>query len=289
MKNKILILVALLSLSACKTLEYNSRVKAAHQERINLFSELSSAEISSRQAINLQQFDGDFSSQNSVISIIKQAIVNSVNSSSKYIPVDLRYYDGLNLGDTMFSAVADSDLTALEKFSKFAQQYFILINFSDSKVTFVDGSESGYSFDTFSINGNLQGKEIVFNVSNSNSVACNAKFTAKTPVFSFIADSIKTFPCDLREAASSGQRVEFNKATKGASIYGRWKMKLFSMNNAVIAYDDTSPKLTHGSIEYVMNQNVQQLSMVEFENMDLVRVEYYDRNGTKFKHATRDD
>ncbi|MFT4718634.1 MAG: hypothetical protein ACI9IL_000971 [Rickettsiales bacterium] len=289
---KIIIILSLILLSSCVLTQqapqdrYNNKVNDLYQERVGLFPSLSQKNINYRQHKILPTFDNDWNSQNSIAPIIKKAIEDAIEHDKIFIEVDLRYYKYVGLGNIMFSTIEDKNLEKFINISKFDQQFFILFNFSKDRVTVVSGEETGYDFDIFHIDGNLQGKEVIFNVSNSNSVQCNIKFTSEKPVFSFLADYVALAPCDIREISNILQNFIYNVATLD-SIYGDWRMKLFSMKGANYANNGATPKFTNGLIENVMNDDVENLNMGVFKDMDITR--YYDNQGKKFKYTRRSD
>lgn len=289
-KNIIIILLLLL-FSSCISIKktgeklYASKIEDIYNERTNLFPKLSQKEIKNRQNRALPTFDNDWNSKNSVAAIIKSSIIDSINYNKKFIEIDLRYYQLVGLGNIMFSAIKDKDLNNFLYFSKFDQQFFILFNFSKDQITIVNGQETSYDFDILYIKGNLKDKEIIFNVSNSQSVQCNIKFTPQKPIFSFLADNIKTAPCDIREISNSLQNFLYN-VTALDYISGNWNMKLFSMNGSNYAHNGGTPKFTHGLIENIMNNNVANLNMGSFKYMKIGR---YNNKGLKFRYKNRSD
>jgi hypothetical protein len=291
MKNVIIILLLLL-FSSCATIKktsekvYNSKIKDIYQERVILFPKLSQKEIEKRKNKSLPTFDNDWNSKNSVASIIKSSIIDSINHNNKFIEIDLRYYKSVGLGNIMFSRIEDEDLSNFLYFSKFDQQFFILFNFSNDQITIVNGKETPYDFDILYIKGDAKDKEIIFNVSNSESVQCNIKFTPRRPNFSFLADNIKMAPCDIREISNSLQNFLYN-ITSLDYISGDWNMKLFSMNGSNYAHNGGTPKFTHGLIENIMNENVANLNMGSFKYMKIG--DYYNDKGLKFRYKNRSD
>jgi hypothetical protein len=290
MKNVIIIL--LLSFSSCVTIKntsektYNAKIKDIYQERVILFPKLSQKEIEKRKNESLPTFNNNWNSKNSVASIIKSSIIDSINRNNKFIAIDLRYYKSVGLGNIMFSTIKDKDLNDFLYFSKFDQQFFILFNFSKDQITIVNGKETPYDFDILYIKGNVKDKEIIFNVSNSKSVQCNIKFTPQKPIFSFLADNIKMAPCDIREISNSLQNFFYNIKSLDY-IGGDWNMKLFSINGSNYAHNGGTPKFTHGLIENIMNENVANINMGSFKYMKIGN--YYNNKGLKFRYKNRSD
>ncbi|MDA7705085.1 hypothetical protein N8772_01220 [Rickettsiales bacterium] len=293
MVNNFIILSLLLFLfSSCVSIKktgeqsYKKEIKDIYQKRVNLFPKLSQKEIKKRQNKSLPTFDNNWHDKNSAAAIIKSSIIDSINNNKKFIEIDLRYYRSVGLGNIMFSAIADEDLSNFLYFSKFDQQFFILFNFSQDRVTIINGQKTPYDFDILYIKGNIKDKEIIFNVSNSKSVQCNIKFTPQQPIFSFLADNIKTAPCDIREISNSLQNFLYNITTLDY-IGTDWNMKLFSINGSNYAHNGGTPKFTHGLIENVMNDNIVNLDMGSFKYMKIGR--YHNNESPKFKYKERSD
>ena len=261
-------------------------IEEIYQERIGSFPQLSQKEILRRKNQSLPTFNNDWSDQNSVASIIRSSIIDSISRDKKFIEIDLRHYKSAALGNIMFSTIEDDDLDQFLYFSKFDQQFFILFNFSDDLVTIVNGDETSYDFENVYIAGDVKDKELIFNVSDTEYVQCNIKFTPHKPVFSFIANNIKKAPCDIREISNSLQNFLYNISTFDY-VGGDWRMKLLSINESRYSFDGGAPKLTFGSIENVMNRNVKELKMGVFKNMNVMR--YYDNDGKKFRYKERSD
>lgn len=283
------IFLLLFSISSCSSFKKISKdqskdkIENVYLERINPFLQLSENEIKRRKNMSLVTFNNNWD-DNSVASIIRSSIIDSITKNKQFIEIDLRYYKSVSLGNIMFSAIKDENLSEFLYFSKFDQQFFILFNFSDNRVTIANGKETGYDFETIFIEGNAKDKELIFNVSNTKTVQCNIKFTPDQPIFSFLANNIRSAPCDIREISNSLQNFIYN-VTAPDYVGGNWKMKLLSIKESDYSYDGGAPKFTFGLIENVMNKDVKELKMGVFKNMDIIR--YYDDNGKKFTYQKR--
>lgn len=297
-KSFIILLTSLFFLSSCAIFQdkkpvnatrYNPEILKILQKKKSYFPKLSKKEIKRRASIALPTFNGNWQDQKNVAVIVKNAIENSIKSKSDVIAIDLRYYKEIGLGNIIFSNIADKNLEDFKESSKFNQQFFILFNFSEEKISVSTGSKTPHQFTEFYIKGSIEKKEIIFNVSNAKLVKCNNKFTPKSPKISFIADNISKARCDIREPANFLQSTIYFLKTFNSDLFGRWQMNLISINNSNYAYDGGSPKFTGGVIKNTMNQDVKNLNMAVFKDMNEDGIKYYDNQGKKFKYATRFD
>jgi hypothetical protein len=242
---RIIITFLLITLSSCQhhlndKNDYNLDCPDLVNEvnsRKNLFKDLSLQEKKYRMQIRVPTVSKI--NQLSVFSKIVEAVNNS-KPNSKIIPVDLRFYKDVDLGNIIISNLDDNEINNFLKTSKYSQGYFALINFSNKKITIL--SPKVYKVFSRSVidRNDLFDSEIVINVSNSKSIFGNMKFSANKKI-SIIADNIELpYRLDLREASN----MQFN-------LNNKWIMNIYSFENSLL----DGGKITTGFFKYLNNKN----------------------------------
>ena len=243
---KLSLIVLLLAQSCSFVNSKNSKLKYDCNEiffevnqRHQLFNDLTSLEIKKRQKQSLPTTSKIY--EDSVFSKIIQA-VKVAPENAKLIPVDLRYYKKVDLGNIIVSNIKPSLLSTFLKTSKYSQGYFALINFNKQQVKYFP-VQVNKTFPVSQIDRNdLEGAELVFNVSNSQEISGNMKFSPNQQV-SIIADNIsKPYRLDLRESSN----MQFNLDKK-------WLMNFYSFENSKLI----GGKITTGYFKFVNNKNSQ--------------------------------
>jgi hypothetical protein len=232
--------------------------------RHNLFNKISEKEEKRRSNISLRT-----NSQITDISVLSQ-IVKSIESSrvnAKIIPVDLRSYKNVPLGNIIISNIKNkTNLKLFLKTSKYSQETFSLINFGRSEISIfwpIRSNKEKYVIKR----DDLQDVELLLNVSNSKNIVSNMKFT-KSQKISILANNIKNpFSLDLREASNH----QFNMGNK-------WIMNVYDVSNSAIK----GGKDTSGYYSYVNNKNTK----ISIHRFDKSKVEcYLDPFGSKFEDS----
>ena len=238
-----------------------NKTKTEIQARLKLFKGLSNQELKNRRNIKIPSVSS--LEDESVFSKIINAIKNSPKNSP-YIAVDLRGYKDVDLTNIMISNESDFTLTPYLYSSKYSQGFFSLININESSIT-IAPPEVFKAFKPQKIyRPDLTQSEIVINVSDSESVFGNMKFS-KDIKFSLIANNIKKpYRLDLREASN----MQFN-------LNRNWIMPVYSLENSSI---DNS-KITTAFIQFVNNKNSQILLKKFYKSTAKC---YVDDNKNKF-------
>lgn len=222
-----------------------NNTKQEIQARLNLFKGLSNQELKNRRNVKIPSISS--LDDESVFSKIVDAIKNSPKNS-KYIVVDLRGYKDVDLTNIMISNESDFTLTPYLYSSKYSQGYFSLININQSSITIAPPEILKIFKPQKIYRPDLAESEIVLNVSNSESVFGNMKFS-KNIKFSLIANNIKKpYRLDLREASN----MQFN-------LNRRWIMPVYSLENSIVE----NSKITTGFIQFINNKN-SQISLKKF-------------------------
>jgi len=258
-----------LAIQSCSFNQFNeslnktdcNNTKQEIQTRLNLFKPLSPKELKTRHNIKLHSISR--LEDESVFSKIINAIKNSPKNSP-YIVVDLRGYKDVDLTNIMISNESDFTLTPYLYSSKYSQGFFSLININESSITIAPPEV----FKTFKpqkiYRPDLVESEIIINVSNSESLFGNMKFS-KDIKFSLIANNVKKpYRLDLREASN----MQFN-------LNRKWIMPVYSLENSSI---DNS-KITTAFIQFINNKN-SQISLKKFYKS--VGKCYVDKDKNKF-------
>ncbi len=205
--------------------------------RLKLFKELSKKDLKLRRNIKLASVSS--LEDESVFSKIVNAIKNTPKDS-KYIVVDLRGYKDVDLTNIMISNESDFTLTPYLYSSKYSQGFFSLININDSSITIAPPEVLKIFKPQKIYRPDLIQSEIVLNVSNSETVFGNMKFS-KDIKFSLIADNIKNpYRLDLREASN----MQFN-------LNRKWIMPVYSLENSSIEHS----KITTAFVQFINNKN----------------------------------
>ena len=245
-----------------KTTDCNSS-KQEIDSRLKLFKELSKKELKIRHNIKLPSVSS--LEDESVFSKIINAIKNTPKDS-KYIVVDLRGYKDVDLTNIMISNESDFTLTPYLYSSKYSQGFFSLININDSSITIAPPEVFKIFKPQKIYRPDLIQSEIVLNVSNSETIFGNMKFS-KDIKFSLIADNIKkTFRLDLREASN----MQFN-------LNRKWIMPVYSLENSSIEHS----KITTAFVQFVNNKN-SKISLKKFyKSLDKC---YLEDSANKFRN-----
>ena len=242
----------------------NTDCKNTKQEietRLKLFKKLSNQELKNRRNIRLASVSS--LEDESVYSKINNAIRNSPQRSP-YIAVDLRGYKDVDLTNIMISNESDFTLTPYLYSSKYSQGFFSLININESSITMAPPEVFKVFKPQKIYRPDLAESEIVLNVSDSESVFGNMKFS-KDIKFSLIANNIKKpYRLDLREASN----MQFN-------LNRQWIMPVYSLENSII---DNS-KITTAFIQFINNKNSQILLKKFYKSTAQC---YIDDNKNKF-------
>jgi len=185
----------------------------------------------------------------SVVSKIADAIKNAPKDS-KYIAVDLRSYQDVDLTNIIIAKESDFTLTPYLYTSKYSQGYFSLININENSIT-ITPPEALKTFKPYKIyRPDLKDSEIIINVSDSETIFGNLKFASETKI-SIIAENIKNpFRLDLREASEMQSNLK-----------KRWTMPLYDIKNSTIV----NSKITTGRINVINNDNAN-ISVKKFKN-----------------------
>ena len=233
------------------------------ESRLKLFKELSKKEIKLRHNIKLPSVSS--LEDESVFSKIINAIKNAPKDS-KYIAVDLRGYKDVDLTNIMISNESDFTLTPYLYSSKYSQGFFSLININDSSITIAPPEVFKVFKPQKIYRPDLIQSEIVLNVSNSETIFGNMKFS-KDIKFSLIADNIKKpYRLDLREASN----MQFN-------LNRKWIMPVYSLENSTIEQS----KFTTAFIQFINNKN-STISLKKFyKSIDKC---YLDEGANKFRN-----
>jgi hypothetical protein len=266
-KNKILGVLTVIFLSSCSifTIEKNNfdcqEIDHEIELKKSLFKKLSKKELNKRSKIEVPTVSS--LDKLSVFSEIVNAIKNA-KANQEFIAVDLRGYKKVDLGNIV---IANSSPTLLHQYlrtSKFSQGFFALININSKSID-IYPPEVNKIFKKEKIKrGDLEDLEIIINVSNSEYIDGNMKFSSGQK-FSLIADNIlKPYRLDLREASN----MQFN-------LNKKWIMNLYSIENNKLE----GGKITTGLFKYINNKN-SKILIHKFDNSFAYC--YKDINGQKF-------
>ncbi len=228
-----------------------SEINAELGSRYSLFSEVAGEEVKKRSEVNVETVSAleEFSVVSEIVKSIKSAEKNA-----KLIPVDLRHYKNVSLGNIIISNISsDRLLEFFLKTSKFSQGFFTIINFNKDAVTIVPPTAA----ESFVKNlkrekidrGDLSSAELVLNVSDSQHLGGNMKFPSNQKI-SIIADRI-TMPyrLDVREASN----MQFNRNQQ-------WVMSVYSIEeSSLIGGKDTT-----GLFKFVNNKNTKEIKLDKF-------------------------
>jgi hypothetical protein len=234
--------------------------------RYDLFPKLSVKEIARRQKITAHNL-GPLSDFNVVSQII--SAIDVVPKNTKLIPVDLRYYHDVHLGNIIISNMKDDwDLENFLSSAKFSQGFFTVINFGAKKITAIPPSHNPDQRNYFQkieiSRSDLVDAELVFNVSNAQDFHGNMKFTHKQHV-SIIADNVKKpYRLDVREASN----IQYYLGRK-------WIMSLYS----IVGSHLDGGKDTGGFFKLVNNRDVRAIRLDKFSGSEVAC--YVDEKGQK--------
>ncbi len=266
-KNKILIVSTLIFLSSCSifSIEKNNfdcqEVDREIELKRSLFKKLTNKELNQRSKIEVPTVSP--LNKLSVFSEIVKEVKNA-KKNQKFIAVDLRGYKKVDLGNIVISNSSPTLLYKHLKTSKFSQGFFALININSKSIN-IYPPEINKIFKKEKIKrGDLEDLEIIINVSNSEHIDGNMKFSLGQK-FSLIADNIsKPYRLDLREASN----MQFN-------LNRKWIMNLYSIENNKLE----GGKITTGLFKYINNKN-SKILIHKFDNSSAYC--YKDSNGQKF-------
>src|SRR3989338_1283723 len=229
--------------------------------RQDLFGKLARKEIARRKKIDLTTYSA--LNHPSVFSKIVEAVKNA-EKNARFIPVDLRYYEHVSLGNIKITNLSQSWLDAFLKTSKYSQTFFALINFNSEKITIAPPIFDKDFERQEILRDDLAASEIVLDVSHAKRLSGNMKFSSGQKV-SIIANQIKTpYRLDLREASN----MQFNLDRK-------WIMSVYSINGSSLS----GGKDTTGFFRFVNNKNAQ-IKLDKFNRSTVAC--YIDANGAKF-------
>ena len=307
----ILTIILIFSLPSCALIpktKIPTNCLAANEElatRYDLFSKISDDEIKKRQSINVPDV-APLDQFSVVYEIIKS--IKSAPQNSQLIPIDLRHYNSVGLGNVIISNVqSDAMFKRFLQESKFAQGFFAIININKKSITIAPpttqknlfnnipqslqfdkdllryaGSPQGEAAVTSPKNkkiysrsknlghikidrGDLNGVELVINVSDAGDVFGNMKFSGDQKV-SIIADRVKKpYRMDLREASN----MQFN-------LNQQWIMPVYSIEESALV----GGKDTTGLFKFVNNKNTREIKLDKFYKSSVEC--YSDVGGKKF-------
>ena len=205
--------------------------------RKNLFTKINQKEINRRQKINLPSIS-QLDEESSIAKIFNA--IKSAPKNAKFIPVDLRYYNDVDLTNIIFSNESDFTLKPYLFTSKYSQGFFSLVNFNEKFITILP-PEIKKIFSAQKIyRPDLIDSEIIINASNSKVIFGNLKF-ANNFKFSLIADHVKEpLKLDLREASN----MQFN-------LNRKWIMPVYSTENSHV----NNSKITTAYVIHINNKN----------------------------------
>lgn len=268
---KILLLLFPLILQSCNSVPkvpYDcGKIHEEIQTRYDLFPKLTEEEIKTRSQISVQTYSElhNLSVFSKIVKAIKEAPENT-----KLIPIDLRNYDTVNLGNIVVSNIkSDVSLNLFLNTSKYSQGFFALVNFGKNKITIFNQPYGEQLFDKeFIKRSDLQDVELVFNLQDSKKLIANMKFT-KDQKISILAKNIqKPFRLDLREASNN----QF-------SLGKKWIMSVYDVSNS----DVLGGKKTGGYYLYVNNDEVKNMKLNKFNKSKVAC--YSNANGPKFENT----
>ena len=246
--NKIFILIYLILLSSSCSFKHFQLDESALQTNCNssqqeishrhfLFGRIDQKEINRRKNINLPSIS-QLDEESSIAKIFYA--IKSAPKNAKFIAVDLRYYNDVDLTNIIFSNESDFTLKPYLFTSKYSQGFFSLINFNEKFITILPPEIKKIFSSQKIYRPDLIDSEIVINASNSKVIFGNLKF-ANNFKFSLIADNVKDpLKLDLREASN----MQFNKNRK-------WIMPVYSIENSQVK----NSKITTAYIIHINNQN----------------------------------
>ncbi|MFT6077850.1 MAG: hypothetical protein ACJA02_000389 [Myxococcota bacterium] len=274
MKKKLILFSLVIFLQSCVFIPKEhqrpdcSKIDQELDLRYSLFSKLSKKEISKRQKINVPTYSA--LNDLSVFSKIIEAVLDSPNNA-RMIPIDLRHYRNVELGNIIFSNKKNRWLNTSLNTSKYSQGFFVLINFSDDSITIASPPDSPFWNNQKIATKNLQNTEIILNVSDSKSIISNMKFAPNMKV-SIIADRISDpYRLDFREMSN----MQFN-------LKNRWIMPLYSIEDSSVV----GGKNTAGFFKFVNNRNTKQMDLHKFYKSEVGC--YRDSGGKKFREIAKD-
>jgi len=253
-------------LSSCVTFRYQktdcSKIENELKARYELLPKLSNKEIQRRKKINLPTVSR--LDEESVFSKIVAAVKRE---KSELVPVDLRFYHDVSLGNIIVSSLPSEELLNLFLFSsKYSQGNFVLINLSQDGV-FVVPPKNNKIFPKQKIaTGDFSRTELVLAVSDSRQISGNMKFTAGQKI-SLLASNIKIpYRVDLREASN----LQFH-------LGQQWIMSVYDISGSAIY----GGKDTAGYFQIVNNKNVRSVNLQKFDKSTVAC--YTDDTQLKFQ------
>lgn len=266
---KLFLLLQFMFLQSCSFLNLGikepgncSDTKNELHQRYHLFKNLSAEEIKKRKNTKIPTVSAlnELSVFSKMVSAVKKAKPNA-----KFIPVDLRYYKDVSLGEIMLSNSSQFFLKTFLKTSKYSQGYFAVMNFNHDKITIIP-PEVKKVFETTEINRpDLAEAEIVINVSDAKHIGGNMKFSPEQHI-SIIADRISDpYRLDLRESSNLQTYLD-----------QKWIMSVYSIENSTL----DGGKKTTGFFRFVNNKNAK-IYLDKFDNSDTQC--YSDEYGTRLK------
>lgn len=271
MKNKIVFSLLILFITSCQTIPSSikntdcSRIDDELNLRYYLFDKLSKKEIKAREKLDAPTYSS--LDKLSVFSKIVEGVRNA-SPDSRIIPVDLRYYRTVALGNIIITNYqSDARLDLALKTTKYSQGFFVLINFGKDDITIVPvPSDNVWERQKIARN-DLKDIEILFNVSDAGWIIGNMKFTPNKKI-SILADRVKQpFSLDLRE--NSNLQFHFGE---------KWFMPVYSIAGS----DIVGGKDTSGFIWFVNNENTKRINITKFYKSEVAC--YKDENGPKFNN-----
>ncbi len=268
MKRKIIVITAILLLQSCATIPQHlrnpvcSRIDDELNLRYYLFDKLDDKEISRRQKINVPTYVSDD------ISVTGELIKSIYKASrgAKIIPVDLRYYRDVGLGNLIITNYpTDQRLNLALKTTKYSQGFFVLVNFGLDGITLVTFPDDKSLKRKKIYRSDLQDVEVLMNVSDSRWIIGNMKFTPNQK-FSLLADRVAMpYSLDLRENSN----VQFHLGEK-------WIMPVYSIEeNEIMGGKDTA-----GFFQFVNNYKTKRINITKFNDSQVMC--YKDDKGPKF-------
>ena len=269
---KNLAIISLIFLQSCNSIPkiYHdcSKINEELQNRYSLFPNLNQDEINKRSKLDVPTY-----SELRHLSVFSQIIKSIKNAppNAKLIPIDLRNYQTVNLGNIIISNIDnDLSLNLFLRTSKYSQGFFAIVNFGKNKITIFNPTYSEQLFEKEEINRtDLQDPELVFNLTDSQNLIANMKFNENQKVSILAKNIAQPFRLDLREA--SNNQINFGQ---------KWIMSVYDISKSHI----NGGKQTSGYYLYVNNDEVKSMKLNKFSKSKVSC--YSNSSGLKFEDTS---
>jgi len=303
-------------LPSCSSLQQyyqkDANIKNIRTEKLALFTELSTDKTAPRKEQSLDN--------KAVNKIITNSLLNYItNKETKSLTFDFRGYNEIDFGNISFSGLKRWDFNSVKRNVKtLKKEPYLMVNINESNIIIAQNKklrnsqnaikqiskifkERGFK-NVSSSQDHVEIKyryrkldEIIFNFSNSKTVAGNVKLSPNKPPFSVIADDVRSFNVDISVLSTNKSDINFfisGKDQKKGNIKSYiWHMELLSIANSTLESKKCkSLKLTNGYIENVYNDNVKSLEVKYSQykaiklakNKEIKETKYYKNNDKKF-------